>query len=106
MFITKRALSRRTFLRGVGATVALPLLESMVPAFGRTAQSPPSPPLRFGAVYVPNGAPMKHWMPAATTGAASSSRRSSSRSSRSRDSDDRHRQPVARRRPSRSPITR
>jgi hypothetical protein len=68
MFVTKRALPRRTFLRGVGATVALPLLESMVPAFTALAQSPARPQLRFGAVYVPNGATMKHWMPE-TTGA-------------------------------------
>ena len=68
MFVTKRALPRRTFLRGVGTTVALPLLESMVPAFTALAQSPAKPPMRFGAVYVPNGATMKHWMPE-TTGA-------------------------------------
>ena len=68
MFVTKRALPRRTFLRGVGTTVALPLLESMVPAFTALAQSPANPPMRFGAVYVPNGATMKHWMPE-TTGA-------------------------------------
>jgi hypothetical protein len=68
MFVTKRALPRRTFLRGVGTTVALPLLESMVPAFTALAQSPAKPPMRFGAIYVPNGATMKHWMPE-TTGA-------------------------------------
>jgi len=68
MFVTKRALPRRTFLRGVGTTMALPLLESMVPAFTALAQTPASPPTRFGAVYVPNGATMKHWMPE-TTGA-------------------------------------
>jgi hypothetical protein len=48
--------------------VALPLLESMVPAFTALAQSAAKPPMRFGAVYVPNGATMKHWMPD-TTGA-------------------------------------
>jgi hypothetical protein len=63
MFVTKRSLPRRTFLRGVGTTVALPLLESMVPAFTALAQTPANPPMRFGAVYVPNGATMKHWMP-------------------------------------------
>jgi len=68
MFVTKRALPRRTFLRGVGTTMALPLLESMVPAFTALAQTPANPPTRFGAVYVPNGATMKHWMPD-TTGA-------------------------------------
>jgi len=66
MFVTKRALPRRTFLRGVGTTMALPLLESMVPAFTALAQTPANPPMRFGAVYVPNGATMKHWMPETT----------------------------------------
>src|SRR5689334_6199894 len=69
MFVTKRALSRRTVLRGMGTTLALPFLESMVPAFQALAQSPARPPLRFGAVYFPNGAPMSgannFWMPAA-----------------------------------------
>jgi hypothetical protein len=68
MFVTKRALPRRTFLRGVGTTMALPLLESMVPALTALAQTPAAPPPRFGAIYVPNGATMKHWMPD-TTGA-------------------------------------
>jgi hypothetical protein len=51
-FITKRALPRRTFLRGAGATLALPLLDAMVPAFG--ADSPSAIP-RLGFVYVGNG---------------------------------------------------
>jgi hypothetical protein len=51
-FITKRALPRRTFLRGVGATLALPLLDAMVPAFG--ADAPRGIP-RLGFVYVGNG---------------------------------------------------
>ena len=67
MFVTKRALSRRAVLRGMGTTLALPFLESMVPAFQARAQSPA--PTRFGAVYFPNGAPMaganNYWMPAA-----------------------------------------
>src|SRR5580765_1527676 len=65
MFVTKRSLSRRTMLRGMGTTLALPFLESMVPAFSALAQSPASPPLRFGAVYFPNGAPMSYWTPKA-----------------------------------------
>jgi hypothetical protein len=69
MFVTKRALSRRTVLRGMGTAVALPFLESMVPAFQALAQSPARPPMRFGAVYFPNGAPMSgannFWMPPA-----------------------------------------
>jgi hypothetical protein len=63
MFVFRKALPRRTFLRGVGAAVALPFLEAMVPALTVLAQSGARPPLRFGAVYVPNGATMKHWMP-------------------------------------------
>jgi hypothetical protein len=66
MFVTKRALPRRTFLRGVGTTMALPLLESMIPSMTALAQTPAKPPLRFGACYVPNGATMKHWMPDAS----------------------------------------
>ena len=56
MFVTKKALPRRTFLRGVGTAMALPLLESMVPAFTALAQTPAKRPMRFGAVYFPNGA--------------------------------------------------
>ena len=66
MFVFKRSLPRRTFLRGLGTTVALPFLESMVPAFTAVAQTNARPPLRFGAVYVPNGSTMKHWMPPTT----------------------------------------
>jgi hypothetical protein len=68
MFVTKRALSRRTLLRGMGTTLALPFLESMVPAFTALAQTPAKPPQRFGAVYFPNGAPMNYWMPKTTGG--------------------------------------
>src|SRR5215208_1891221 len=63
MFITKRAVPRRLFLRGLGVTVALPLLEAMVPAFTALAQSPARPRTRFGAVYIPNGAIMEQWIP-------------------------------------------
>jgi hypothetical protein len=52
-------------LRGVGTTLALPFLESMVPAFSALAQTPANPPQRFGAVYFPNGAPMNFWTPKA-----------------------------------------
>ena len=76
MFVTKKSLPRRTFLRGLGTTVALPWLESMVPAFTALAQSSARPPLRFGAVYVPNGASMRHWMPEAAAASARTSRRS------------------------------
>jgi hypothetical protein len=63
MFITRRSIPRRTFLRGAGTAMALPFLESMVPALTVLAQTAARPPLRFGAVYFPNGAPMSYWMP-------------------------------------------
>jgi hypothetical protein len=61
-------LPRRTFLRGIGATMALPLLDSMVPAFV-TAAGAAKPVKRLGVVYVPNGMNMFAWRPT-TTGAA------------------------------------
>jgi hypothetical protein len=63
MFITKTSLSRRTVLRGFGATLALPLLEAMVPAFTATAQTAAKPALRFGAVFVPLGERPGYWTP-------------------------------------------
>ncbi len=68
MIIVKKALPRRTFLRGVGTAVALPFLESMAPAMTPIAQTPARPPLRFGAVYLPNGCVMDYWMPKTTDG--------------------------------------
>jgi hypothetical protein len=68
MFITKKSLARRTFLRGMGAVVGLPVLEAMVPAMTALAQTPANPKTRFGAVFVPNGAIVDQWSPA-TTGA-------------------------------------
>jgi hypothetical protein len=64
MMIMKKHLPRRTFLRGVGATVALPLLDGMIPAFAamRTTAARPTP--RLGIVYVPNGIRMDKWTPA------------------------------------------
>jgi len=56
-------------LRGLGTVVALPFLESMVPAMTALAQTPARPPLRFGAVYVPNGCPIPYWMPKGEAGA-------------------------------------
>ena len=64
MFIFKRSLARRTFLRGMGATVALPFLEAMVPAMTASAQTVASRPRRWGAVFFPNGAIMEQWNPA------------------------------------------
>ena len=63
MFITKKALSRRTFLQGAGATLALPFLDAMVPAL-RAQSSMPTP--RLGFLYIPNGVIQKMWTPAAT----------------------------------------
>ena len=65
MIITKMALPRRTFLRGMGATLALPLLDAMVPALTATANTPANPVRRLGVVYVPNGMAMEYWTPAA-----------------------------------------
>jgi hypothetical protein len=63
MFITKKHLSRRTVLRGLGASVALPLLDAMVPARTALAQTAAAPTLRFGTIYVPHGVIMEAWMP-------------------------------------------
>jgi hypothetical protein len=62
MFISKKHLPRRTFLRGAGATLALPLLDAMVPAFG---QAPAAGP-RLGFIYFPHGAIMNRWTPDTT----------------------------------------
>src|SRR6267142_3911307 len=64
MFITRKHLSRRTFLRGAGVTVALPLLESMVPAQTPLSKTAASPKSRLGCIYIPHGATMDHWTPA------------------------------------------
>jgi hypothetical protein len=60
MIVTKKAIARRTVLRGLGATLALPMLDAMTPAFAATKS-----PLRFGAIYVPNGMIMKGFTPVA-----------------------------------------
>jgi hypothetical protein len=62
MFITRRRLPRRTFLRGVGTAVALPFLDAMVPALARAQTR--AAPVRMAFVYVPNGIDMRHWNPA------------------------------------------
>jgi hypothetical protein len=59
------SLQRRTFLRGVGATLALPLLDAMVPALTATAKTAASPVRRLGVIYVPNGMAMDYWTPTA-----------------------------------------
>ena len=64
MFVSKMALPRRTVLRGMGAALALPLLEAMVPALTATAKTAANPPRRFGAVFVPLGERPGYWTPA------------------------------------------
>ncbi|MBZ5634842.1 MAG: DUF1552 domain-containing protein [Acidobacteriia bacterium] len=66
MFVTKKAISRRTILRGAGTAVALPLLDAMIPAFAPAATT--TPVRRFGVVYHPNGVIYDKWLP---TGAGS-----------------------------------
>jgi hypothetical protein len=66
MFVTKRSVSRRTVLKGVGATLALPFLDAMVPAATALAKTAAQPARRFGAVFVPMGERPSHWTPAAT----------------------------------------
>ena len=61
-FLTK-SLPRRTVLRGIGTTVALPFLEAMLPPFSRRAQAAAKPVRRFLAFYVPNGMAMEYWTP-------------------------------------------
>ncbi|PYQ96900.1 MAG: hypothetical protein DMF95_30790 [Acidobacteria bacterium] len=64
MSIFKMALPRRTFLRGMGVTIALPLLDAMIPAFSVLARTPARPVKRLGFIYTPNGATMSAWTPA------------------------------------------
>ena len=64
MIITKISLPRRTFLRGIGATMALPLLDAMVPAASALAATAAAPVQRLGFIYIPNGANMSQWTPA------------------------------------------
>lgn len=63
MFVSKKSLPRRTFLRGAGATLALPLLESMFPAFASLAQAQELKPLRFAGIFIPHGAAPGYWEP-------------------------------------------
>src|SRR5437867_715611 len=66
MFITKKFISRRTVLRGIGAAIALPLVEAMVPALTATAQTAANPLKRFGVVFVPLGERPGYWTPSRT----------------------------------------
>jgi Protein of unknown function (DUF1552) len=63
VIITKMHLSRRTLLRGLGATLALPVLDSMIPALSALANTAAAPVKRLGVFYVPNGMSMPYWFP-------------------------------------------
>ncbi len=63
MILTKKSLPRRTFLRGAGATLALPLLDAMVPAMTAQAATPARPLPRLGFVYMPMGSDITRWTP-------------------------------------------
>ena len=65
MVITKMQLPRRTVLRGLGVSLALPLLDSMVPALTALSKTAAAPVRRFGVFYVPNGMSMPYWSPKA-----------------------------------------
>ena len=66
-YLTKKHLSRRTMLRGAGAAIALPLLESMIPAGARLASAAAGVPRsRVAFIYIPHGAVMDRWTPVAT----------------------------------------
>src|SRR5881396_1182483 len=64
--LTTKALPRRTVLRGMGATLALPFLDAMLPAFSRRAIAAAKPAHRFQTFYVPNGMAMEYWLPKGT----------------------------------------
>src|SRR3982751_83551 len=65
MIVTRKHLPRRTFLKGLGAAIALPLLDSMMPALAHGAErAAGKAPNRLAWAYVPNGAKRKHWTPA------------------------------------------
>src|SRR5260370_10208806 len=63
MFITRKHIPRRTFLRGAGVTLALPLLESMVPALRPLRLTAGTPPKRFVGIWHPHGAAPGYWSP-------------------------------------------
>lgn len=63
MFLTKKHLSRRTVLKGAGASIALPLLDAMIPAGTALAKTAAVPKPRLGFVYFPHGAVQKYWTP-------------------------------------------
>ena len=66
MFISKKHLSRRTVLRGLGVSISLPLLDAMIPACTASAQTAARPKPKLGFFYLPHGAVIDRWTPAAT----------------------------------------
>jgi hypothetical protein len=66
MFVTKKHLSRRMVLRGLGSSIALPLLDAMIPAATALAQTAAAPQPRLGYIFFPHGAVMERWTPATT----------------------------------------
>src|SRR6266849_7785277 len=62
-FLTAKSLPRRTALKGLGATMALPFLDAMFPALSSKARAAAKPVQRFQAFYVPNGMAMEYWSP-------------------------------------------
>ena len=65
-FVTRRSIPRRSVLRGLGAALALPLLDAMVPALTATVHTAAAPARRFGAVFIPMGERPSHWTPKTT----------------------------------------
>jgi hypothetical protein len=74
MIVTKTHLPRRTFLKGMGAAIALPMLDAMTPALSALGRSAAQPPLRLAFTYVPNGITMADWTPKGTGAAFELSR--------------------------------
>src|SRR4051812_14003032 len=65
MFLSRLALPRRTFIKGIGTALALPLLDAMIPAATAFAATEAKRPMRTGFMYIPHGADMPSWTPAA-----------------------------------------
>ncbi len=65
MFLSKKHVSRRAVLKGAGVSIALPLLDAMIPAGTALAQTAAKPTPRLGFIYFPHGAVMTHWTPPA-----------------------------------------
>src|SRR5438094_7115648 len=63
MFLTKKAIPRRTFLKSAGAALALPLLDAMIPAATAWADTPAKPVRRLGFVFIPMGCDQARWTP-------------------------------------------